>query len=300
MREENQMSTKMDYDVLVAGAGPVGLMLATELQLAGARVVVVERRTELDTAIKAGGINTASVEALERRGFLAALEAVNGQRAERRRPPSVGHFGGIQVPAEPVDGEDPSLRGRGAAGWYLQVPQVEVERILGERAVELGVEVRRGVEVRGFDADEGGATVHLEGGDDVRVPWLVGCDGGRSLVRRQAGFEFPGTDPVITGRQAVATVEGAERLGQGWQHTPTGVYVYGPMPGWVRTVELDGPPADRETPVTAAEMEASLRRVSGVDVRVTEVISGTRYTDNARRQRLSRLRGVAIGRSSTR
>jgi 2-polyprenyl-6-methoxyphenol hydroxylase-like FAD-dependent oxidoreductase len=275
------MSTKMDYDVLVVGAGPVGLMLATELQLAGVRVVVVERRTELDTAIKAGAINTASAEAFERRGLLPALEAVEGQQGERRRPPSVGHFGGIQVPADPVDEEDPSLRGRGPA-WYVIVPQVEVERILGERAAELGVEVRRGVEVRGFDAEEAGVTVHLQGRDDVRVAWLVGCDGGRSLVRHQADFEFPGTDPVITGRQAVATVEGAERLGRGWQHTPTGVYVYGPMPGRVRTVELDGPPADREAPVTAAEMEASLRRVSGVDVRVTEVISGTRYTDNAR------------------
>jgi 2-polyprenyl-6-methoxyphenol hydroxylase-like FAD-dependent oxidoreductase len=276
------MSARTDYDVLVAGAGPVGLMLATELRLAGTRVLVVERRTELDTAIKAGAINTASAEAFERRGLLPALEAAAGQRGGRRRPPSVGHFGGIQVPAEPVDEEDPSLRGRGAAGWYLQVPQVEVERILGQRAAELGVEVRPGVEVRGFDAEEAGVTVHLEGGDDVRVAWLVGCDGGRSLVRRQAGFEFPGTDPVITGRQAVATVEGAERLGQGWQHTPAGVYVYGPMPGRVRTVELDGPPADREAPVTAAEMEASLRRVSGVDVRVTEVSGGTRYTDNAR------------------
>ncbi len=272
------MSTKMDYDVLVVGAGPVGLMLATELQLAGVRVVVVERRTELDTTLKAGGINTASAEAFERRGLLPALEAVEG---ERRRPSSVGHFGGIQVPADPVDKEDPSLRGRGPA-WYVTVPQVEVERVLGERAAELGVEVRRGVEVRGFDAEEAGVTVHLQGGDDVRVAWLVGCDGGRSLVRHQAGFEFPGTDPVITGRQAVGTVEGAERLGRGWQHTPTGVYVYGPVPGRVRTVELDGPPADREAPVTAAEMEASLRRVSGVDVRVTEVISGTRYTDNAR------------------
>lgn len=276
------MSTNTDYDVLVVGAGPVGLMLATELRLAGVRVLVVERRRELDTAIKAGAINTASVEAFERRGLLPALEAVAGQRGEGRRPSSVGHFGGIQVPAEPVDEEDPSLLGRGTAGWYLQVPQVEVERILGERAAELGVEVRRGVEVRGFDAEEAGVTVHLPGRDDVRVAWLVGCDGGRSLVRRQAGFEFPGTDPVITGRQAVATVQGAERLGRGWQHTPTGVYVYGPMPGRVRTVELDGPPADREAPVTAAEMEASLRRVSGVDVRVTEVSSGTRYTDNAR------------------
>lgn len=280
---------RTDYDVLVAGAGPVGLVLATELRLAGIRVLVVERREELDTAVKAGAINTASAEAFERRGLLPALEAVlrrmspgASKAAGPRRPPSVGHFGGIQVPAEPVDEEDPDLRGRGPRGWYLQVPQVEVERVLGERAAELGVEIRRGVEVRGFDAEETGVTVHLEDGGDVRVGWLVGCDGGRSLVRRLAGFDFPGTDPVITGRQAVATIEGAERLGRGWQHTPTGVYVYGPMPGRVRTVELDGPPEDREAPVTAAEIEASLRRVSGVDVRVTEITSGTRYTDHAR------------------
>ena len=193
------------------------------------------------------------------------------------------YFGGIQVPADPVDEEDPSLRDRvGPAGPYLQIPQAEVERILGQRAAELGIEVRRGVQVSGFDADEAGVTVHLEGRGDVRAAWLAGCDGGRSLVRHLAGFEFPGTDPETTGRQAVVTVEGAERLGRGWQHTPTGVYVYGPVPGRVRTVELDGPPAERETPVTAAEMEASLRRVSGADVRVTEVTSGTRFTDNAR------------------
>ncbi|GAB3989030.1 FAD-dependent monooxygenase [Actinoallomurus acanthiterrae] len=276
---------RMDHDVLVVGAGPVGLMLATELRLAGARVLVVERREELDTAVKAGAINIASAEAFERRGLLPALEAVVRRlypdAPGSGRAPSVGHFGGIQVPADPVDEEDPSLRGRGPDGWYVMVPQAEVERILGQRAAELGVEVRRGVEVRGFDADEAGVTVHLEGGDDVRVAWLVGCDGGRSLVRRLAGFEFPGTDPQITGRQAVATVEGAERLGRGWQHTPTGVYVYRP-PGRVVTVEFDGPPADRQAPVTAAEIEASLRRVSGVDVRVTEVISAGRYTDNAR------------------
>jgi 2-polyprenyl-6-methoxyphenol hydroxylase-like FAD-dependent oxidoreductase len=282
----------MDYDVLVAGAGPVGLTLATELRLAGVRVLVVEPRTELDTALKAGAINTASAEAFERRGLLTALAAAEGRqphlagREERKGPSSVGHFGGIQVPAAPVDRQDPCLRGRGPA-WYVQAPQVEVERILGARAAELGVEIRRGVEVRGFDTEQAdteqaGVTVHLHGGDDVRVGWLVGCDGGRSLVRRQGGFEFPGTDPSITFRQVAGTVEGAELLGRGWQHTPTGVYVYGPMPGRVRTVELDGPPADRDAPVTAAEMEASLRRVSGVDVHVTDVTSGTRFTDNAR------------------
>jgi 2-polyprenyl-6-methoxyphenol hydroxylase-like FAD-dependent oxidoreductase len=281
-------TSRMDYDVLVAGAGPVGLMLATELVLAGARVLVVERREELDTSVKAGAINTASAEAFDRRGLLPALEAViqplfpdASKAVGSRQPPSVGHFGGIQVPADPVDEKDPSLRDRIPAGPFLQVPQVEVERVLGQRAAELGADVRRGVEVRGFDTDEDGVTVHLEGIGDVRVAWLVGCDGGRSLVRRLAGFEFPGTDPQITGRQAVATVEGAERLGRGWQHTPTGVYVYRP-PGRVVTVEFDGPPADREALVTAAEIEASLRRVSGVDVRVTEVIGAARYTDNAR------------------
>jgi 2-polyprenyl-6-methoxyphenol hydroxylase-like FAD-dependent oxidoreductase len=291
--EGNQMTTKTDYDVLVAGAGPVGLMLATELRLAGVRVLVVERRLEPDTAGKAGAINTASAEAFERRGLLAALRArevtmkagaAAGPAGERRRPSSVGHFGGIQVPADPVDLDDPSLRGRGPA-WYVQVPQIEVERVLGERAAELGVEVRRGVEVTGFDAAPDGVTVHLQGrdgGDGVRVAWLVGCDGGRSLVRGQAGFDFPGTDPTITFRQTEGTVQGAEQLGRDWRHTSTGVYVYGPVPGRVRTVELDGPPADREEPVTAAEMEASLRRVSGFDVRVTEVTSGTRFTDNAR------------------
>ena len=299
------MTTQTDYDVLVAGAGPVGLMLAAELRLAGIRVLVVERRTEPDTAGKAGAINTAAAEAFERRGLLAALRAREvtmkagagpGPHGERRRPSSVGHFGGIQVPAGPVDVDDPRLRGRGPA-WYVQVPQVEVELVLGQRAAELGAEIRRGVEVAGFDAAEDGVTVHLRGGaggegserrersedGDVRVAWLVGCDGGRSLVRRLAGFDFPGTDPTITFRQTEGVVAGAELLEQsGWQHTPNGVYVYGPVPGRVRTVELDGPPADRDAPVTAAEMEASLRRVSGADVRVTEVTRGTRFTDNAR------------------
>jgi 2-polyprenyl-6-methoxyphenol hydroxylase-like FAD-dependent oxidoreductase len=306
-REGNPMSTQTNYDVLVAGAGPVGLTLAIELRLAGIRVLVVERRTEVDEAGKAGAINTASAEAFGRRGLLAAMQArevamkagagPSGPPGAGKRPSSVGHFGGIQVPADPVDTDDPSLRGHGPA-WYVQVPQVEVERILGQRAAELGAEVLRGVEVTGFDPAEDGVTVHLRrivgdgagGGDgdvdgdrDVRVGWLVGCDGGRSLVRKQAGFDFPGTDPTITFRQTEGAVEGAELLAQGgWQYTPAGVYVYGPVPGRVRTVELDGPPDDRDTPVTAAEMEASLRRVAGVDVRVTEVTHGTRFTDNAR------------------
>jgi 2-polyprenyl-6-methoxyphenol hydroxylase-like FAD-dependent oxidoreductase len=306
-----------EYDVLVAGAGPVGLTLAVELRLAGVRVLVVEQRTEPDPAGKAGAINTASAEAFDRRGLLDAMRAREvsmkagaapsgpapsgpaAGAAGARGPASVGHFGGIQVPAGPVDVDDPLLRGRGPA-WYVQVPQLEVELVLGQRAAELGIEVRRGVEVLGFSpADDGDSvTVHLSGDDgersDVQVGWLVGCDGGRSTVRKQAGFAFPGTDPQITFRQTEGTVEGAEQLGQNWQYTPTGVYVYGPVPGRVRTVELDGPPADRDAPVTAAEMEASLRRVSGADVRVTEVTRGTRFTDNARQADTYRIGRVLL------
>ena len=163
------------------------------------------------------------------------------------------------------------------------IPQVEVERILGQRAAELGVEVRRGVEVRGFDADEAGVTVHLAGSSDVRVAWLVGCDGGRSLVRRLAGFDFPGTDPQITGRQAVVTVEGAEHLGRGLAAHPHRRLRLRADAGSCAHRRVRRPPGGPgRAPVTAAEIEASLRRVSGVDVRVTEVISAARFTDNAR------------------
>ncbi len=271
-----------DYDVLVAGAGPIGLVLATELQLTGVQVLVVERRDEPDTVLKAEGINTASIEALDRRGLLPAAEAAVQRRAQAHYAPFAGHFGGIQVPAAPVDRDDPLLRNRGQDGWYLQIPQVELERVLAQRATELGVEIRRGVALTGFDADDHGVTVHLATGDHVQAEWLVGCDGGRSLVRRLAGIEFPGTDPEITGRQGIFTVEGTEQLKSGWQHTPTGLYVSGPKPGRLRTIEFDSPPAGRDAPVTAPEMEASVKRVSGVDVRITDIISAARFTDNAR------------------
>jgi len=285
-------ATDTRHDVLVAGAGPIGLMLAIELRLAGVDVLVVERRTEPDTVVKAEGINTASIEALDRRGLLPAVEAVvkrlfpeppkTSGVARGHYAPFAGHFGGIQIPAGLVDRDDPLLRNRGQAGWYLQIPQVELERVLGQRALELGVQLRRGVEVCGFDEDDSGVTVHLASGDGVRAGWLVGCDGGRSQVRRVAGFDFPGTNPKIIGRQGIFTVEGTEQLKSGWQYTPTGLYVSGPKPGRLRTIEFDSSPRDRDAPVTATEMEDSVRRVSGVDVRITDITSAARFTDNAR------------------
>lgn len=290
------------YDAIISGAGPVGLLLATEIKLQApdARVLVLERRTSPDTAIKAAGINTASVEMLERRGLLPTIQSARASfHADKTKgtrewklpfPRSVGHFGGIPVPADPVDMNDTLLRGRGKHGWYTPIPQIELERALYQQGLELGVEVWRGVEVTGLKADESGVTVEIEGEgreatNEVRGHWLIGCDGGHSLVRRLAGFDFPGTDPKITGRAAIVEMKGAEHLAEGWQCTPMGVYVYTHLQGLgqVRTIEFDGPPTDKYAPVTAEELESSLRRVTGFEgICISKVVQGSRFTDNAR------------------
>ncbi|MEU5263896.1 FAD-dependent monooxygenase [Amycolatopsis sp. NPDC021455] len=284
----------MNTDVVISGGGPVGLMLACELRLAGVDVLVVERLPEPDQTIKAGSVNLTTAEAFYRRGLLPAMDAVvqrnfaqiqkflesRGGGGPKAVP--VGHFAGIMVTSGGVDFDDPAFRDVGPAARVVVIQQQDVEAILAGRAAELGVEVRRGVELTGFDAGDDGVTVHLSEGEPVHAGWLVGADGGRSRVRKLAGFEFPGTDPAITGRQAMAELTGADALPAGWQHGTGGLYVHGPTPGRMLTVEFDGPPADRDAPITAQELEDSFRRVSGADIRVTKVHSATRFTDNAR------------------
>ncbi|MEU5210596.1 FAD-dependent monooxygenase [Streptomyces sp. NPDC020742] len=288
-----------DADVVVAGGGPVGLMLACELALAEVSVIVLERLTEVDTKIKAGAINTPTAEALYRRGLLPGLAEVQREAFEKfgsfvrqrqaagasglpRAPKFAGHFAGIMLRGDLLDEADPEFDGPGPAGEVGLVPQEALERLLAARGAELGVDLRRGVPLTGFDAGADGVVVHTSEGA-LRTGWLVGCDGGRSTVRRLAGFPFPGTAPEITGHQAMVEMTGAEQLGAGWNWTATGTYAHGPMPGRILTVEFDGPPADREAPVTAEELERALRKVSGVDaVRVHEVHTATRFTDNAR------------------
>jgi 2-polyprenyl-6-methoxyphenol hydroxylase-like FAD-dependent oxidoreductase len=291
----------MDYDVVVAGAGPVGLLLACELRLGGARVLVLERETETPPArfgsMGARAVNAPSVHALHLRGLLTAVEqaaimwvgatpeAPAELAGEPGRRPEIlaGHFAGIGIRADRLGPPAPGDEFLGAG----VISQGDLEAILGQRACALGADVRRGVALTGFDVDADAVTVHT-GPGEVRAGWLVGADGGRSTVRGLAGFDFPGVDPVFTGRQALVELDAPEKLtAGGWQPGENGSYTLG---GWadgdgpprVHTVEYDDPPADRDAPVTAEEMQASLRRVSGTDVRVTRVHLATRYADTTR------------------
>jgi 2-polyprenyl-6-methoxyphenol hydroxylase-like FAD-dependent oxidoreductase len=151
-----------------------------------------------------------------------------------------------------------------------------LEVVLSGRAAALGVEVRRGAELTGLRAGRDAVTIQA-GDQEIRAGWLVGCDGGRSTVRKLAGFSFPGTDAEFTGRQAIVEFAQPERLPlSGWIRTDTGAYTHGPVPGRIHTVQYDSPAADRDAPVTAAELEASLRAVSGIDVTIKEVMVATR------------------------
>ncbi|MEU0647529.1 FAD-dependent monooxygenase [Streptomyces umbrinus] len=306
-------------DVTVVGAGPVGLVLAAELALSGATVQVIERLAEPAEAMKAGSINVPTAEALDRRGLLSAAEQVqreilgrvgsfarkaDGQRPSGGRQPGgglrapdsrfTGHFAGMVLDADLVDWSDADLAAHTTVAGARMVPQRELEELLAGHVARLGIPVRRGIEVTALEDTGDGVLVETTAGP-VRTGWLVGCDGGRSTVRRLAGIEFPGTDPELTGHLALVDIADPEKLENGWAWSAQGAYRYGPQPGRVVTVEFDGAPTGLPrtrlrsrggtpmAPVTLDEVQASLRRVSGTDVTLTALRgAATRWSDNAR------------------
>ncbi|WP_437992761.1 FAD-dependent monooxygenase [Sorangium sp. So ce145] len=287
----------MTHDVVIVGAGPVGLFLSIELATAGVRPLVLERLAEPDRTIKAAGVGAVAAEALERRGLARALDDERRAAMALMMPALKARFGPgpMKRPGGHFSGLfliDPSLQ-RDPERHMRLVPQEALERILIARATELGIEIRRGVTVEGFERDDDGATVQTSAGP-LSAKYLVGCDGGRSRVRKLAGFEFPGTDPTITGYQAVVELDAPEKLATGWHRTPRGLVASGPTPGRVFTAEFNGPPPNRDAPITQAEVEAAIRRVSGADVKILSMTMATRWTDNARQATTYRMGRVLL------
>ncbi|MES2164226.1 MAG: FAD-dependent monooxygenase [Pseudomonadota bacterium] len=275
-------------DIVVVGAGPVGLLTAIELTLGGARVLVLERLAAPSMAMKAFGIGPLGVEALMRRGMAEAIAAAEARSfAEIEQAGAVlrgrtskfsGHFAGLSLIRKDAQ-KEPERRPR-------PVDQQALEAMLAERAQALGIEVRRACEVADFVQQADGVDVEwtAPGRDGrIRCAYLVGCDGGRSLIRKMAGFDFPGMPPTLTFYQAVADIDHPDRLlPLGWHRTSGGMFSFGPAPGRLLMLDFSGPPEDRQAPVTWQEVEAVLRRVSGADVRVRALESGSRWTDHTR------------------
>ena len=294
----------MTFDVVIAGGGPVGLFLACELRLAGVSVLLLEKNETPTTPLKSGwmgarGLNFPSTEAFYRRGLLKELKASSfGWMGGERRgmeftgdgkvsapspsaPRFAGHFAGIMLDGSKVDFSNQKwiINGPSVGGGMVSLEAIE--DLLAERARELGADVRLGHEVTGFTETTDDISVQTAQGD-FETKWLIGCDGGRSTVRRQAGFSFEGTEPELTGYMAIVEFEDLDGLASGFNLTPHGMYTHGPAPGRVGVVDFDGGRFDRASEITLENLQAMLQRVSGTKVKLKSVQVATSYTDRAR------------------
>ncbi|WP_214410162.1 FAD-dependent monooxygenase [Sphaerisporangium fuscum] len=278
------------HDVVIVGAGPVGLFLACELGLAGCSVLVLEREPEPRSPWKADplgmrGLSATSVEAFHRRGMLHSLLKASGVDDhpggdEVASPRSVGHFAGMMLDPANVDLAALPFRLPSPATEGVMTDLEAVETVLSERASMLGVEVRRGVTVSAIaQGDE--LVVARAGEHEYAARWLVGCDGGRSTVRGLAGFDFVGTEPQFTGYVVLATVTDPEKLRPGFNLTPAGMYLRTPAKGYVGMLEFDGGAFDRSQRPARDHLQAVLRRVSGTDVTLSDVHLASSFTDRA-------------------
>ena len=267
-----------EHAVVVAGGGPTGLMLAGELALAGVDVAIVERRASQDLiGSRAGGLHSRAIEILDQRG-IADRFLSQGQIAQ------VAGFGMI-----PLDISDfPTRHPYGLALW-----QNHIERILAGWVGELAVPIYRGREVAGFAQDDTGVDIGLSGGQSLRAEYLVGCDGGSSVIRKAAGIEFPGWDPTTS--CLIAAVEMAEEPEWGIRHDDVGIHSLSRLEdgGPVRVLVTE-PQVGQTSEPTLRDLSEALIAVRGTDYGMRSATWISRFTDVTRQAVCYRDRRVLL------
>jgi len=277
-----------EHAVVIAGAGPTGLMLAGELALAGIDVAIVERRATQDLAgSRAGGLHSRTIEVFDQRG-IANRFLSEGQKAQ------VAGFAAVRLDIS----DFPTRHPYGLGLW-----QNHIERILAGWVRELAVPIYYGIEVTGLAQDDTGVDVHVSDGQRLRAEYLAGCDGGRSLVRKAAGIDFPGWDPTVS--SLIAQVEMAEEPDLGIRRTPSGMHALGKVeyeikdgevvykPGGTVGVMLTESHVGTSDP-TLRDLSEGLIAVYGTDYGIHNPTFISRFTDMTRQAAAYRDRRVLL------
>jgi 3-(3-hydroxy-phenyl)propionate hydroxylase len=270
--------TMTEHAVVIAGGGPTGLMLAGELALAGVDVAIVERRASPELiGSRAGGLHARTLEVLDQRG-IADRFLSQGQR-----------FQAVRFHMIPLGISDFPTR----HNYLLGLWQNHIERILAEWVGELAVPIYRGREVTGFAQDDTGVDVALSDGPSLRAEYLVGCDGGRSLIRKAAGIEFPGWDATTS--WLIAEVETAEEPKWGFHEDALGSHAIGRLEkgGRARIVLTERQIGPASEPTLRAVSEA-LIAVYGTDYGIHSPTWISRFTDMTRQAAAYRDRRVLL------
>ncbi|WP_272497918.1 rifampin monooxygenase [Actinomadura terrae] len=260
------------FDVIIAGCGPTGAMLAAELRLHDVRVLVLEKETEPASFVRIVGLHIRSLELMAMRGLLERL------LEHGRRRPAGAYFAAIDKPAP--EGLD------SAYAYLLGLPQPVIDRLLEEHAIALGAQVRRGCALTGFEQDDEGVTVELAGGERLRARYLVGCDGARSTVRKLLGVGFPGepsrTETLMGELEVEAPREEvAAKVAEIRETNKT--FSFGPFGGGVyRVVVPAAEVSDRAEPPTLEDFKQQLRAIAGTDFGVHSPRWLSRFGDATR------------------
>jgi 2-polyprenyl-6-methoxyphenol hydroxylase-like FAD-dependent oxidoreductase len=269
--------TIQDAEVVIVGAGPTGLMLAGELALARVNVAIVERRGSQDlVGSRAGGLHARTIEVLDQRG-IADRFLSQGQ---------VGQIAGFAWMRLDIS-DFPTRHPYGLALW-----QNQIERILADWIREFGVPIHRGCEVTCIAQDGTGVDINLAGGQRLRADYLVGCDGGRSIIRKAAGIGFPGSDPTTS--CLIAEVEVAEEPEWGLRRDEQGIRSFSRLEdGPVRLMVTERNVGHANEP-TLGDLSEALIAVYGTDYGIHSPTSISRFTDMTRQAASYRDRRVLL------